>query len=73
VFRDDLREVFGAGEFTTLVDADRTGRGLVLDCVSGEKRVEDVDRRLLRGGQEASGMSAACIGDNAVRIVADMR
>jgi hypothetical protein len=73
VFRDDLREVFGTGEFITLVDAERTGRGLALDSVSSEKRVEDVDRRLLRSGQEAPGMSAACIADKAVRIVADMR
>jgi hypothetical protein len=43
------------------------GRGLVL---KGQKLVEDIDRQLLRSGQEAPGMSAACIGDKAVRIVA---
>lgn len=66
VLRDDLPEVFGMGEFATLVDADRTGRGLVLESVSGQKHVEDIDRRLLRSAHE-------CIGDKALRIVAVMR
>jgi hypothetical protein len=47
MFRDDLSEALGAGRFATFVNLDRMGRGLVLDAVSGQKHVEDVDRRLL--------------------------
>jgi hypothetical protein len=48
-------------------------RGIVPDSVLGQKDVEDVDRWLLRSGQEAPSMSAACIFDKAGRIVAVMR
>jgi chloramphenicol 3-O-phosphotransferase len=60
-------------EFITLVDAARMGRGLALIAVFGKKQLEDVDRRLLRRGQEDPGMAAAGIADKAVRIVAVMR
>ena len=56
-----------------VVDADRAGRGLALKAVSGKKKLEDVDRNLLRSGQEDPGMSATGIGNKAVRILAVMR
>ena len=69
VFGDDLAELLGTGEFATLVHANRAWRVLVLEAVSGQKHVEDVDWWLLRGGVEAPGLAAAGISDKAVGIV----
>jgi hypothetical protein len=69
VFGDDLTELRGTGEFATLVHANRAWRVLVLEAVSGQKHVEDVDWWLLRGGVEAPGLAAAGISDKAVGIV----
>lgn len=51
----------------------KTGRGLLPDSVLGQKHVENVDRLLLPSGQEALVVSAACIGDKVVHIVAVKR
>ena len=65
MFGDDLAEIGRSGEFTTLIHADRAGRVLVLEAVSGQKHVENVDGWFLRVGEEAPGIAAAGIRDKA--------